>query len=245
MSLSVRVLTVFPGLVEAATSEGMVRIAREQGTLDLRALDLREFTDDIHRTTDDAPYGGGGGMVMKADPVLRAWRSLEPAERGKAWILSPRGRTFDRDLAWEWSREDALTLICGRYQGIDERVRELLPAEEVSLGDFVLAGGELAAAVMVEAVARLLPGVLGDAASREQDSFEDRLLGFPVYTRPEVYEGLEVPEALRSGDHARIARWRRERRLEATWRLRPELLDEAELTAKDRKFIESLHSRGA
>jgi len=239
VSLSVRVLTVFPGLVEAALSEGMVRIARERGALDLGAVDLRGFADDVHRTTDDAPYGGGGGMVMKVDPVLRAWRSLAPKERGQAFVLSPTGARFDRDMAWDWSRQGAFTLVCGRYQGLDERAMELLGAAEVSLGDFVLAGGELAAAVMVEAVARLLPGVLGDEASRAEDSFEDGLLGFPVYTRPEEYEGRAVPAVLLSGNHGQIAAWRRRQRLERTWRMRPDLLQAADLTPAERELIAS------
>lgn len=238
--MKVRVLTVFPGLVEATLSDGMVRIARERGALDLRAVNLRDFTDDVHRTTDDAPYGGGAGMVMKIEPVARAWRSLDPEERGKAYVMSPRGRRFDQDMAREWAESGAFTLVCGRYQGLDERALEILEAEEVSLGDFVLAGGELAAAVMVEAVARLLPGVLGDEDSRAEDSFEDRLLGFPVYTRPEVFEGRRVPEVLLSGHHAKIEMWRRERRLEATWRRRPDLLAGAVLSRDDRKVLEAL-----
>jgi tRNA (guanine37-N1)-methyltransferase len=235
--LKVRVLTVFPGLVESALAEGMVRIARERGALDLKALDLRDFTDDPHRTTDDAPYGGGAGMVMKVDPVVRAWRSLDPAERGRAFVLSARGRRFDQQTAHAWSEMEALTLVCGRYQGLDERVLDLLPAEEISLGDFVLAGGELAAAVMVDATARLLPGVLGDVGSRIEDSYEDGLLGFPVYTRPEEFEGRPVPEVLLSGHHGRIAQWRREQRLITTWLRRPDLLETARLSREDREFL--------
>ncbi len=240
MSLRINVLTVFPGLVEAALSEGMVRIAREQGALDLRAVDIRDFTTDVHRTTDDAPYGGGAGMVMKVEPVVAAWRGLDPESRGRPVIMSARGRTFDQKTAREWSRAGALTLVCGRYKGIDDRVVGILDADEVSLGDFVLAGGELAAAVMIEAVARLLPGVLGDAQSGAEDSHEEGLLGFPDYTRPEEFEGRRVPEVLISGHHANIARWRRERRLERTWRLRPELLERAGLSNEDRKFLERL-----
>lgn len=240
MTLRVNVLTVFPGLVEKALSEGMVRIAREQGALDLRAIDIRDFTEDVHRTTDDQPYGGGAGMVMKVEPVAKAWRSLEPRERGQAVVMSAKGRLFDQETARKWSQAGALTLVCGRYKGVDERVVDVLEAEEVSLGDFVLAGGELAAAVMIEAVARLLPDVLGDAQSGAEDSHEDRLLGFPDYTRPEDFEGRRVPEVLLSGHHANIAQWRRERRLAATWRRRPDLLEKAELTKKDREFLERL-----
>lgn len=242
--MRIRVLTVFPGVVEAALAEGMVRIARERGALDLEAVDLRDHTDDLHRTTDDAPYGGGGGMVMKAEPVVRAWRAMPPGERGKAIVMSARGRRFDQETAHAWSRLEALTLVCGRYQGLDERAIEALGAEEVSLGDFVLAGGELAAAVMIDAVARLLPGVLGDVASRIEDSHEDGLLGFPVYTRPEEFEGRRVPEVLLSGHHARIARWRRRQRLEATLRRRPDLLDRAELDERDREVLAELERSG-
>jgi tRNA (guanine37-N1)-methyltransferase len=240
VSLRINVLTVFPRLVEAALSEGMARIAREQGALDLRSIDIRDFTDDVHRTTDDTPYGGGAGMVMKAEPVIRAWRSLGPGERGRAVVMSAKGKLFDQATARDWSRAGVLTLVCGRYKGVDERVVELLEADEVSLGDFVLAGGELAAAVMIEAAARLLPGVLGDAQSGAEDSHEDGLLGYPDYTRPEEFEGRRVPEVLLSGHHANIARWRREQRLRATLARRPDLLAKAELTADDRKFLAGL-----
>jgi len=240
VSLSVRVLTVFPRLVENALAEGMVRIARESGELDLRTIDIREFTRDVHRTTDDTPYGGGSGMVMKVEPVVRAWRSLDPSERGRAYVMSARGRRFDQATARRMSGAGAFTLVCGRYKGVDQRVVDILEAEEVSLGDFVLAGGELAAAVMVEAVARLLPGVLGDVRSGAEDSHEEGLLGYPDYTRPEEFEGHRVPEVLLSGHHARIASWRRERRLETTWRRRPDLLEEAALTEEDRAFLRRL-----
>lgn len=243
MSLSVRVLTVFPALVRAALSEGMVRIAAERGVLDLEAVDLRDFTDDLHRTTDDTPYGGGAGMVMKVEPVVRAWRSLSAAERGRAFVMSAKGRLFTQELARKWSRGGAVTLICGRYKGVDERVVDILEAEEISLGDFVMAGGELAAAVMIETTARLLPGVLGDARSSSEDSYEDRLLGYPDYTRPEEFEGHGVPEVLLSGHHARIAAWRRERRLETTWRRRPDLLETAALSREDREFLTRLRGK--
>lgn len=240
MSLSIRVLTVFPGLVEAALSEGMVRIARERGALDLKAVDIRAFAADVHRSTDDSPYGGGAGMVMLAEPLVKAWRSLPEAERGRAVIMSARGRRFDQKTARDWSRAGALTLVCGRYKGVDERVVEILDAEEVSLGDFVLPGGELAAAVMIEAAARLLPGVLGDADSGIEDSYEEGLLGYPVYTRPEEFEGRRVPSVLLSGHHANIQKWRRRQRLEATFRRRPDLLAGADLSEEDRRFLESL-----
>jgi tRNA (guanine37-N1)-methyltransferase len=236
----VRVLTVFPDLIEKSLSEGMVRIARGRGLLDLRAVNPRDFTEDVHRTVDDTPYGGGAGMVMMAEPILRAWRSLGAEERGRAYVMSAKGRLFDQGLAEALSRASAFTLVCGRYKGVDERVLPLLDAEEISLGDFVLPGGELAAAAVVESVARLLPGVLGDADSGQEDSHAGGLLGYPDYTRPEEIEGHRVPEVLLSGHHARIARWRRERRLETTWRRRPELLDRGALSEDDRRFVERL-----
>ena len=245
MSLRVNVLGVFPGLVEQACSQGMVRIARERGALDLRSVDLRDYTEDIHRTTDDTPYGGGAGMVMLVEPLVKAWRDIPAADRGRTVVMSAKGRPFRQETAWEWSRETALTLICGRYKGVDERALELLQAQEVSLGDFVLAGGELAAAVMIEATARLLPGVLGDAQSGAADSFEDSLLGYPDYTRPEAFEGLKVPEVLLSGHHARINAWRREQRLKATLERRPDLLEKAALTETDRKILRGLGYRPA
>lgn len=240
MSLSVRVLTVFPGLVESALAEGMVRIAREKGILDLAAVNIRDFTTDSHRTTDDTPYGGGAGMVMMVEPIVKAFRSLAPETRGKVFVMSARGRRFTQEMAEAWSGETALTLVCGRYKGVDQRVVDLLGAEELSIGDFVLPGGELAAAAMIEATARLLPGVLGDRDSGSEDSHQGPLLGYPDYTRPEEFEGHRVPEVLLSGNHARIAGWRRERRLETTWRQRPDLLAKAELDTKDREFLERL-----
>jgi tRNA (guanine37-N1)-methyltransferase len=242
MTLTVRVLTLFPKLVESALSEGMVRIARERGVLDLVAVDIRDFTTDVHRTTDDTPYGGGAGMVMMAGPIVRAWRSVPEGRRGRTYVLSAKGRCFTQATAREWAGAGALTLVSGRYKGVDERVLDVLAAEEISVGDFVLPGGELAAAVMIEAAARLLPGVLGDAGSAAEDSHEDDLLGYPDYTRPEVFEGRPVPEVLLSGHHARIARWRRERRLETTRKRRPALLERADLDEDDRKFLRELEN---
>lgn len=245
MNLVVRVLTVFPELVEATLSQGMVRIARERGVLDAEAVNIRDYTTDVHRSTDDSPYGGGAGMVMLAGPIVRAWRDLDPEARGRTVVMGARGRRFDQAMAHDWAQAGAVTLVCGRYKGIDERVFEILGAEEVSIGDFVLAGGELAAAAMVEATARLLPGVLGDADSAEEDSHEDSMLGYPVYTRPEEFEGHRVPEVLLSGHHANIARWRRQERLKTTWERRPDLLEGAALDRKDLEFLESLAARTA
>ena len=225
MSLNVRVLTVFPEMVDRALSEGMTRIAREKGVLDLRAVDVREFTTDIHRTTDDTPYGGGAGMVMMVEPIVKAWRSLTAEERGRAYIMSAKGRLFDQKLAREWSEADAVTLVCGRYEGVDERFAEHFIDEETSLGDFVLAGGEAAAASIVEGVARLLPGVVGNPDSIEGESFRHGELEEPQYTRPAVFGNWAVPDVLLSGDHARIDEWRRQQRKRRTRERRPDLSD--------------------
>jgi tRNA (guanine37-N1)-methyltransferase len=208
--LKVDVLTLFPAVLEAALSESIPGIARQKGALDLALFNPRDFTFDRHRTVDDRPYGGGPGMVMKADPiVLCAEKAREARGKGRTVVLSPAGRTFTQEVAKEFAREEHIVLVCGRYEGIDQRVVEVLGAEELSVGDYVLSGGEIAAAAVVDAVARLLPGVLGDAASTEEESFEEGLLEYPHYTRPAEYRGLRVPEALLSGDHARIRAWRR------------------------------------
>jgi tRNA (guanine37-N1)-methyltransferase len=223
------VITVFPEYL-APLHLSLVGKAIERGTLDLRVHDLRQWTDDVHRTVDDSPYGGGPGMVMKPEPWGRALDALQgPAEHPRLVVPTPAGRPFTQQLAAELSREPWLAFACGRYEGIDDRVvqraRRSMVVDEISLGDYVLAGGEVAVLVVVEAVARLLPGVLGNEASHQEDSFSDGLLEGPSYTRPPVWEGLEVPPVLLSGDHAAIARWRHEQGLERTRERRPELLD--------------------
>jgi len=219
----VDVITIFPGIFEGPLRESLLGKAIADGVLDVRVHDLRDATSDRHRRTDDEPYGGGPGMVMKPDPIFAAVEALGP-DRGRTILLSPAGRRLDRDLAHELAAERSLVLICGRYEGVDERVVEGLPAEELSIGDYVLSGGELPALVLLEAVARLVPGVIGRQESHERDSFEDGLLDHPHYTRPAEFRGMEVPEVLRSGDHAAIERWRRDASLEKTRRNRPDLL---------------------
>ena len=218
--MKVDVLTLFPSILQAALDESILRIAREKGALDVVLWNPRDFTSDRHRTVDDRPYGGGPGMVMKPEPlVLCAEKAREVRGAGRAVVLTPAGRRFTQEVAREFAREDHLVLLCGRYEGIDQRVVEELGAEELSVGDFVLSGGEVAALAVVEAVARLLPGVLGDEASTEEESFGslgDDTLEYPHYTRPAEFRGRKVPEALLSGDHARIAAWRRERADERT-----------------------------
>jgi tRNA (guanine37-N1)-methyltransferase len=222
----INVVTIFPDYFEVPLATSIPGRAAEGGRVTYRVEDLREHTHDRHRTVDDAPYGGGAGMVMKPEPFFEAVEALEPS--GPVVLLSPRGERFDHDRAVRYSLEEELTLLCGHYKGVDQRVADGLADEELSIGDYVLSGGEPAALVVVDAVVRLLPGALGDHASASTDSFYEDLLAPPVYTRPAEYRGMEVPGVLRSGDHARIEAWRRERALEATRRRRPGLLDETD-----------------
>jgi tRNA (guanine37-N1)-methyltransferase len=217
--LKVDVLTLFPSILQAALDESILRIAREKGALDLVLWNPRDFTSDRHRTVDDRPYGGGPGMVMKPDPlVLCAEKARESRGPGRVIVLTPAGRRFTQAVAREYAREEHLVLLCGRYEGIDQRVVEVLGAEELSVGDFVLSGGEIAALAVVEAVARLLPGVLGDDASTVEESHESGLVEYPQYTRPPEFRGRTVPEVLLSGDHGRIRDWRRASAVERTRR---------------------------
>jgi len=237
------VVTIFPGMVEGPLSDGIVQRARERGLVDLRVHDLRDHTDDRHRSVDDAPFGGGPGMVMKAEPFFRAVEAIRgdaPAGTEAVVLLSPRGRRFDQGAARRFARLDRLVLLCGRYEGIDERVAGELATEELSLGDFVLTGGEVAALAVAEATVRLLPGALGDEGSAEADSFEGQLLDWPHYTRPATWRGRGVPEVLVSGDHGRIRRWRRREALRATRERRPDLLAAARLGAEDEALIREI-----
>jgi tRNA (guanine37-N1)-methyltransferase len=217
------VFTIFPRIFEAPLRESLLGRAIGEGLLDIRVHDLREWSEDRHRMVDDTAYGGGPGMVMKPEPFFAAVESLDP-DRGRALLLSPAGRRLDQAFVRELAGEEHLALLCGRYEGVDERVVEGLPAEEVSIGDYVLAGGEVPALVVIEAVTRLVPGVIGKEESHERDSFaEPRLLDHPQYTRPAEFRGMAVPEVLLSGDHGAIDRWRREAAREKTRRNRPDL----------------------
>jgi tRNA (guanine37-N1)-methyltransferase len=223
------VITIFPGLVEAVLAEGVIGRARARGLVDIRARDLRDYTGDRHRTVDDVPYGGGPGMVLKPEPLFRAVETLE-AERGPASaviLLTPQGRPFTHAEAERLSRLERLVLIAGRYEGVDERVAEHLVTDEISIGDYVLTGGELAALVVIDAAARLVPGVVGDAGSVVADSFAWGQLDHPHYTRPAVFRGWTVPDVLLSGHHGEVDRWRREERLRRTRARRPDLLASA------------------
>jgi tRNA (guanine37-N1)-methyltransferase len=221
--MRIDVFTIFPAILEAPLRESLLGRAIADGLLDVRVHDLRIWATDRHRSVDDEAYGGGPGMVLKPEPIFAAVESLDP-DRGRVILLSPAGRRLDQSLVRELSRETHLTLLCGRYEGVDERVVEGLPAEEVSIGDYVLAGGEVPALVLIEAVTRLIPGVIGKDESHEQDSFaEAEMLDHPHYTRPADFRGMAVPEVLRSGDHGAVERWRREAAREKTVRNRPDL----------------------
>lgn len=269
----IETLSTFPSMYDSVMGTSMMRIAQEKGILSFKAYDLRDWTHDRHRTTDDEPYGGGAGLVMKCEPIFEAYRDLaegvssasqdaraavsvsdgsECAVSGCAAsentpakphviFLAPNGRTFDDKLATELSREERLLFICGHYEGIDERAYELADSV-ISLGDYVLTSGELASMVVIDAVVRKLPGVLGAPEGAETESFTDGLLEYPQYTRPADFEGRAVPSILLSGNHGAIARWRREQSLARTARLRPDLLERAPLTPQDRDFLKSLSS---
>jgi tRNA (guanine37-N1)-methyltransferase len=234
------ILTLFPDICRDYCRISILGRAQQAGLITVRAWDIREHAHDRHRTVDDAPYGGGDGMVMMAPPVVEAIESLPSEPPGPVVALTPRGRVFDQNMASEFSKLERLILLCGRYEGFDERVHRLKVDQEVSLGDFVLSGGELPALCLVEAVSRLIPGVLGGADSAARDSFSDGLLEHPHYTRPPLFRDLAVPDVLTSGNHAAIDAWRREQSLRATAKRRPELLDDAELTADERSQLEEI-----
>lgn len=238
------VLTLFPGYFASPFDESLVGRAVAAGLLDLRIVDLREFSDDAHRKVDDEPYGGGPGMVLTAPPLFAAvefLRAEKDAPEPHVVFLSPQGRRFDAVLARELAVRPRVALVCGRYEGVDERTREAgLFDEEISLGDFVLSGGEAAALAIVEAVSRYVAGVVGDAGSVVSDSFEDGLLDYPHYSRPREFRGLPVPEVLFSGHHEKIRLWRREQQIRATLARRPELLESAPLSREERALLERL-----
>ena len=250
------IFTIFPGFFESPLRESMIKRAIEAGLLAVALHDIRAYTTDKHHTTDDYPYGGGGGMVVKPEPVFTAVESVlaighqgsGSGERGAGSeqsaipivLLTPQGRVFNQQVAVELAQHDRVVLICGRYEGFDERIREHLATDEISIGDYVLTGGELAALVILDAVIRLKPGVLGDPTGAIDDSHASGLLEYPHYTRPPEFRGWRVPEVLLSGNHAQIERWRREQALRRTWLRRPDLLNRAELTDTDRVFLRQL-----
>ncbi|KAF0217585.1 MAG: hypothetical protein FD174_3264 [Geobacteraceae bacterium] len=235
------ILTLFPGMFDGPFAESIIRRAVDNGLIDIRLHNIRDYAFDRHKTTDDYPYGGGAGMVMKVEPLAACIETVR-AERAAARVIltTPRGKPFDQATARRLAEEKELIIICGRYEGVDERVRELYVDEELSLGDYVLTGGEIAAMVIVDAVSRLVPDVLGSADSAAADSFCDGLLEYPHYTRPPEFRGLQVPEVLLSGNHQEIARWRRRQALQKTLMVRPDLLATARLSAEDEKYLQEL-----
>ncbi|OQY20255.1 MAG: tRNA (guanosine(37)-N1)-methyltransferase TrmD [Chloroflexi bacterium] len=232
------ILTLFPAMFQGPLEESILKRARESGRLSVSLHNIRDYATDKHHVTDDTPYGGGGGMVMKPGPIFAAVEAVLAGETDVPVILlTPQGRLFTQSIAAELSHHQRILLICGRYEGVDERVRQHLASDEISIGDYVLTGGELAAMVIVDAVTRLQPGVLGDPGATLDDSHARGLLEGPHYTRPFEFRGWEVPEVLLSGDHAAINRWRREQALRRTFERRPELLERADLTSQEREFL--------
>lgn len=236
MSFRIDIFTIFPDLVEAMASASVIGRSRASGTLDVRVHDLRMATTDRHRSVDDAPFGGGAGMVMMPQPLFDAVEAVEPPR--PLFYLSPAGRRFDQDMARQLASGAGFSMLCGRYEGVDERVCQHLVDDELSVGDVVLAGGEAAALLVLEAVGRCVPGVLANEASAVEESFSDGLLEYPQYTRPAGFRGWEVPEVLRSGDHARVARWRRAQSLARTIERRPDLIEaRGGLSDEDRELL--------
>ena len=241
------IVTIFPGMVEAALAVGVIGRARESGRLDIVVHNLRDFTSDRHRIVDDVPFGGGPGMVMKPEPFFAAVERLGES-RGKpdaVLLMSPAGRALTQSDAKRWAGMQHLVLLCGRYEGVDERVRQHVATEEVSIGDYVLSGGELPALVIVDAVGRLIPGVVGDEASVEAESFTRGLLDYPHYTRPAEYRGHRVPDVLISGHHAEIDRWRRREALRRTAQRRPALVAGAGLDEEEQRWLRELQRADA
>ncbi|GFO66274.1 tRNA (guanosine(37)-N1)-methyltransferase TrmD [Geomonas paludis] len=235
------ILTLFPAMFEGPLTESILKRASDKGLIEIGLHNIRDWAFDKHATADDSPYGGGSGMVMKVEPLAGAIEAVKEKRPGSKVILTtPGGRPFTHQVAQELSREEGLIIICGRYEGVDERVRTLFVDDEISLGDFVLTGGEIAAMVIVDAVSRLVPGVLGHEESAQYDSFADGLLEYPQYTRPPEFRGEKVPDILLSGNHAEIAKWRRKEQIRRTLASRPELLDGIEWSKQDKKLLKEL-----
>ena len=239
------VFTLLPEVFPPYLDSSILQRARLRGLIDVRLHNIRDYTHDKHHITDDTPYGGGGGMVMKPDPVFEAVESVlgplqDSLPRIPVILLTPQGRVFTQRVAEELSGYERIALLCGRYEGVDERIREHLVSDEISIGDYVLTGGELPALMVIDAVSRLLPGVLGDPDGAQDDSHSMGLLEYPHYTRPPIFRGWSVPEVLLSGDHAKIEKWRREQALSRTLKRRPDMLEKAELSEADKKYLNGL-----
>jgi tRNA (guanine37-N1)-methyltransferase len=238
--MHIDVLTLFPQMFQDIFSLGIFKRAMDQKLVSLGVHNIRDYTHDKHHTADDYPYGGGAGMVLKPEPIFEAVESIEREPDVPVILLTPQGRLFSQKVAQELSQHKHLILICGHYEGVDERVSEHLATDKISIGDYVLSGGELAAMVVIDAVFRLVPGVLGSEASPLDDSHVGGLLEYPQYTRPAEYRGWAVPEVLLSGDHGQVDSWRREQAIRRTYKHRPELLDKAELSPEEKRLVERL-----
>ena len=238
--MKIDVLTLFPDMFSAVMSESMMWKARERGLLDFAVHDIREQAENKQRKVDDSPYGGGGGMILKPDVLVRAIEAVRSDADAPVILLSPQGRVLTHQAAAELSRQPHLILVCGHYEGVDERARQLAISDEISIGDYVLTGGELAALVLIDAVVRLIPGVLGAEGAQHRDSHANGLLEGPHYTRPPEFRGLGVPTVLTSGHHAEVDRWRRQQALKRTWERRPDLLEDAALSEEDRAYLARL-----
>jgi len=242
--LNFEVLTLFPGILAGPLNESILKRGREKGLLNVSIRNIRDYAEDKHKTADDSPYGGGAGMVLKPEPIFKAFGAMKseyPGETFLTILLSPQGRIFNQQRVEQLSEETRrIVLLCGHYEAVDERVVQTIIDEELSIGDYVLTGGELAALVVIDAAARLLPGVLGDEESAYRDSFGDGLLDHPHYTRPAEFSGMKVPEVLLSGNHAEIEKWRRREALRATLIKRSDLIETADLTDEDRRILEEL-----
>ena len=239
--MKIKILTIFPEMFESVLNTSILGRAREQGLIEVECIDIRPFSDRKHKNTDDYPFGGGAGMVMLAQPIMGAMKAAMGENfRGKRIYMGPRGTTLTTAKARELALEEELILLCGHYEGVDQRALDTCIDEEISIGDYILTGGELAAMVLTDCVARFIPGVLGSAESPEEESFSDGLLEYPQYTRPRELNGLEVPEVLLSGDHAKIKAWRRQESLRATKKFRPDLLEKAQLTDKEKRMLEEM-----
>jgi tRNA (guanine37-N1)-methyltransferase len=237
------VFTLLPEVFPPYLESSILQRARQRGLIDVRIHNIRDYTHDRHHTTDDTPYGGGGGMVMKPEPVFEAVETILEAEPTPVILLTPQGRVFTQRVAEELARHERIALLCGRYEGVDERIREHLVTDEISVGDYVLTGGELPALILIDAISRLLPQVLGDPTGAEDDSHSMGLLEYPHYTRPPEFRGWQVPEVLLSGDHGKIEKWRREQALLRTFNKRPDMIEKAELSEQDRRYIEGIRSK--
>lgn len=236
------ILTLFPEMVEQGLSTSIIGRAVENELITIQAVNIRDYAQNKHKKVDDYPYGGGAGLVMQAEPVYLAFRALEESgiKKPRVLYMTPQGKPFTQKMAEELSKEEELVFLCGHYEGIDERVLEEIVTDQVSIGDYVLTGGELPAMVMIDAISRLVPGVLNNDVSAEVESFHDNLLEYPQYSRPEIWNGKRVPEILLSGHHANVEKWRREQSIKRTLERRPDLLEDADLSAEDKKFLSML-----